>query len=368
MSGDYYEILGVSKEASPEEIKKAYRKLALKYHPDKNPGDEEAERSFKQAAEAYDVLGDTEKRARYDRYGAEGLQGGTRGFSNVEDIFNVFGDIFGGQSIFDEIFGGGRRGGRPQGENLRAEVPLSFEEAANGASRVLSVQRAVCCSTCEGSGAKPGTAPSRCSACGGVGQVAQSQGFFSVRMACPQCHGSGEVVTDPCRDCSGQGRVRKSEDVELEIPAGVHDGNRLRVTGRGHEHPGGTPGDLFVMIRLKPHEFFQRIDNDVLCEVPISYTQAALGAKVEVPTLRGKATITVPSGTQGGEILRLKGQGFPSVDGYRGGDELVKIIVEVPRKLSSEQEALLRQLADLEDKQVDSKRHSFFEKLKNYFE
>lgn len=370
MSTDYYEILGVAREASAEEIKKAYRKLALKYHPDKNPGDQEAERKFKEAAEAYDVLRDDDKRARYDRYGKDGLRsaGGGAGFSSVEDIFSVFGDIFGGPSIFDEIFGGARGGSRRQGENLRVEVPVTLEEAAAGVTRLLSVQRAVSCGDCDGSGAKAGTEPTPCGMCRGTGQVAQSQGFFSIRMACPQCSGSGVVISDPCRTCSGSGRVRRKEDVEVQIPAGIYDGNRMRVPGYGNELPGGVAGDLFVVVRLEQHEFFKRVENDVLCEVPISFSQAALGAKVEVPTLRGKALITVPAGTQSGEILRLKGQGFPSLNGHRTGDELVRVNVEVPKKLNSEQEALLRQLAELEDKQVDSKRHSFFEKLKNYFE
>ena len=375
MAQDYYETLGVGRDASADDIKKAYRKMALKYHPDKNPGDAEAERRFKDAAEAYDVLRDDEKRSRYDRYGADGVKGmagGAQGFSNVEDIFSVFGDIFGGNSIFDDFFGGGRGGGgrrgAVQGENLRAEIQVTFEEAATGVSRVLSLKRAVACDTCQGSGAKEGTKPTTCATCGGAGQVAQSQGFFSIRMACPQCHGSGQTISDPCKSCSGSGRTKRKEDVEVQVPAGIFDGSRIRHPGKGNEVPGGVPGDLFVVVRLKPHEFFQRVDNDVLCEVPIAYSQAALGAKVEVPTLRGKAVITIPAGTQSGELLRLKGQGFPSLDGYRPGDELVKVVVEVPRKMTQEQEKLLRQLAELEDRQVDSKRNSFFEKLKNYFE
>ncbi|MEM7166430.1 MAG: molecular chaperone DnaJ [Planctomycetota bacterium] len=372
MAQDYYDILGVNRDASADEVKKAYRKLALKYHPDKNPGDTEAERNFKEAAEAYDVLRDDEKRARYDRYGAEGVRGmgGGQGFSNVEDIFSVFGDIFGGNSVFDDLFGGrgGGRRGAPQGENLRAEIQITYEEAATGVSRVLSLKRAVACDTCHGTGAREGTKPTQCSTCSGAGQVAQSQGFFSIRMACPKCHGSGQIISDPCKSCAGSARSKRKEDVEVQVPAGIFDGSRIRHPGKGNEAPGGVPGDLFVVVRLKPHEFFQRVDNDVLCEVPISYSQAALGAKVEVPTLRGKAVITIPAGTQSGELLRLKGQGFPSLDGYRPGDELVKVIVEVPRKMSQEQEKLLRQLAELEDSQVDSKRNSFFEKLKNYFE
>lgn len=372
-SSDYYDVLGVSRDAGDEEIKKAYRAKALKYHPDKNPGDAEAERHFKEAAAAYDVLRDSEKRARYDRYGEEGLGGMTGNFSSVEDIFSVFGDVFGGGGggLFDELFGG-RGGGRShvrQGEDLRAEVKISFEEVATGTKRTLSVQRAVTCKDCSGSGAKAGTEASSCPLCRGHGQVQQSQGFFSIRTTCPQCHGEGQVINDPCKTCSGSGRTRRKDDITVEIPAGIRDGSRIRVPSYGNDGPrNGPAGDLYVVTRLKAHEFFQRVDNDVLCEIPISYTQAVLGAKVEVPTLGGKARVTIPPGTQSGEILRLKGQGFPSLEGYRPGDELVKVLIEVPKKLSSEQEELLRQLAELEEKQVDSKRHSFFEKLKNYFE
>ncbi len=370
---DYYEVLGVSREAGSEEIKKAYRQRALKHHPDKNPGDAEAERRFKEAAEAYDVLRNGEKRSAYDRFGHAGLTGAgaaPSGFSNVEDIFSVFGDIFGGGSIFEDIFGGaGGRVHSQQGENLRVEIPISFNEAGNGTHRELAVTRRVACSTCGGNGARPGTEPTVCNLCRGVGQVQQSQGFFSIRSVCPQCRGDGMRNENPCQDCRGDGRQRRKDDVRVEIPAGVHDGTRIRVTGRGNDgHRGGPAGDLHVVIRLEAHEFFQRLENDVLFELPVSYSQAVLGAKVEVPTLRGRATMSIPGGTQSGEILRLRGQGFPSLHGHRPGDQLVKVVVDVPKKLSSEQEEILRRLAELEEKEVGSRRHTFFEKLRNYFE
>ncbi len=376
MSRDYYDILGVGREASEDEIKKAYRQLALRYHPDKNPGDTEAEKQFKEAAEAYDVLSDSEKRSTYDQFGHAGLSGagvGPQGFSNVEDIFSVFGDIFGGRggssSIFEDFFGGGGRQHPQQGESLRAEVPISFSEAAEGTDRNLSVTRRVECGTCSGSGAKPGTELSTCQMCGGVGQVQQSQGFFAVRTVCPQCKGDGVRIDSPCGNCHGEGRRRKKEDLRIDVPAGVHDGTRIRVSGAGNAgHRGGPAGDLHVIVRLEPHEFFQRVDNDVLCEIPIAFSQAALGCQIEVPTLRGRATMTIPAGTQAGEILRLRGQGFPSLHGHRSGDQLIKVVVEVPKKLNEEQEDLLRKLAKLEEKDVGSKRHSFFERLKNYFE
>ncbi len=371
MANDYYEILGVSREATAEEIEKAYRRQALKHHPDKNRGDAEAEKRFKVSAEAYDVLGDSEKRARYDRYGHAGLKGiQGRGFQNVEDIFSVFGDIFGGGSVFGDLFGSpSHASGANQGENLRAEVGVTFEEVAHGTTRVLTVRRAVACEECKGSGAKKGTAPTRCDLCGGAGAVQQPHGFFSIRMTCPQCHGQGMTIAELCRRCHGEGRLQQKQDIEVKIPAGIHDGSRIRMRGRGNDGPrGGGTGDLFVVVRLEAHEFFQRVDNDVLCEIPITFTQAALGAQVEVPTLRGKVRMTIPAGSQSGEILRLKGQGFPSLDGYGVGDALIRVSVEVPRKLSSEQEELLRQLAEIEETQVESKSHTFFERLKNYFE
>ncbi len=376
MSKDYYQILGVTREASEEEIKKAYRKMALKYHPDKNPGDKQAEQRFKEAAEAFDVLSDADRRSRYDRFGVDGVRSaGARDFSNAQDIFSAFGDVFGGGggSIFEEFFGGGMRGGRgsrvAMGEDLGAELTLTLEEAAAGATRTITLHRLAGCETCHGSGARPGTNATTCSLCNGIGQVQQAQGFFSIRTTCPKCRGQGRTIEDPCSACGGTGRARKTEDLEVKIPAGVHDGSRLRLPGHGNSGLyGGPPGDLYVMIDLEPHPFFERAENDIVCEVPVSYTQAALGGKVEVPTLGGKAMMTIPAGTQSGEILRLKGQGFPSLDGRRRGDELVRVVIEVPRRLTQEQEQLLRRLAELEAKEVGSGRKRFFDKLKTYFE
>ncbi|MFN0057097.1 MAG: molecular chaperone DnaJ [Planctomycetota bacterium] len=365
--GDYYEILGVTRDASPEDIKKAYRKKALKFHPDKNPGDVEAERRFKEAAEAYDVLQDADKRARYDRYGAEGLRefGGGSNFTSVEDIFSVFGDLFGG-GMFGG--GGGGRGRRVQGESLRAEIQITLEEAVTGVSRTITLQHLQQCKECAGSGARSGSKPQTCSLCRGAGQVQQSQGFFTIRTSCPECRGEGRVIQDPCAACSGEGRRSVKRDIEIRIPPGASEGSRMRVGGQGNSGPqGGPPGDLYVYIRLKPHEFFARVDDDVVHEVPISYMQAVLGARVELPTLRGKAQVTIPPGTQSGEILRLKGQGFPRLERHGNGDQLVKAVIEVPRKVNAEQRELLERLAVLEDKQVDSRRYSFFERLRQYF-
>ena len=371
---DYYEVLGVAKDASEDDVKKAYRKLALKYHPDKNPGDSEAEERFKEAAEAYDVLREPDKRAQYDQFGHDGLRGmGNGGFSNVDDIFSVFGDIFGGGGSFvDEFFGGGGRRARrgpPPGEDLGIELVLTYEQAAEGLTRTIEVHRMVRCDTCTGSGARSGSSSTTCPLCQGHGQVQQSQGFFSVRTTCPRCTGRGQVIEDPCGDCSGTGRQERGEDIEVRIPAGVRTGSRLRVAGRGNagQH-GGPTGDLYVILHLEPHEFLERVENDVICEVPISYTQAVLGAKIDVPTLKGKAVMTVPPGTQSGELLRMKGQGFPSLDGRTRGDELVRVVIEVPRRVKGEEEELLRQLAEMEEKNVNPSRKSFFDKLKNYFE
>jgi len=372
-SKDYYDILGVSRTASEGEIKKAYRALALKYHPDKNSGDAAAEERFKEAAEAYNVLRDPEKRQTYDTHGAEGLSGfGTPGgFQNVDDIFKMFGDIFGGGgggggSVFGDIFGG--QSVRNRGENLRAHIEISFEEAAEGVHKTLSIRRASRCSRCSGRGGKDGSEPVSCDTCRGAGQVLQSQGFFSLRTACPTCRGDGVVISDPCPSCNGEGRVTGKEEVDVEIPAGIDDGTRLRVTGHGNDGVrGGPPGDIHIGIGLRPHQFFRRIDDDIICEIPISYSQAALGAQIEVPTLGGRAEVKIPAGTQSGEVLRLKGQGFPNVHRRNRGDELVRIQVDVPRKLGEEQEEILRRLAKIEEREVSSSRRSFLDRLKDYF-
>lgn len=371
-SKDYYDILGVSRTASEAEIKKAYRALALKYHPDKNPGDAEAEKRFKESAEAYNVLRDQEKRQTYDTYGSEGLSGfgGQGGFQNVDDIFKMFGDIFGGGggggSVFGDIFGG--QSVHNRGENLRAHIEISFEEAAEGVHKTLGIRRAKRCSPCKGKGGRDGSDPVTCDTCKGQGQVLQSQGFFSLRTACPSCRGEGVVISDPCKTCDGEGRVLGKEDVEVDIPAGIDDGTRLRVTGHGNDGVrGGPAGDIHIGISLKPHQFFRRIDDDVICEIPIGYSQAALGASIEVPTLAGRAEVKIPPGTQSGEVLRLKGQGFPNVHGRRRGDELVRIQVDVPKKLSEEQEEILRRLAEIEEREVSGGRRSFLDRLKDYF-
>ncbi|MCA8961144.1 MAG: molecular chaperone DnaJ [Planctomycetes bacterium] len=370
MPVDYYEVLGVSHEASADEIKKAYRKKALEFHPDKNPGNAEAELRFKEAAEAFDVLSNSDKRARYDRFGHDGLRdmGGARGFENVEDIFSVFGDLFGG-SIFEGMFGG-RGGGRTRGESLRVELELELEDLVEDATRTLAIRRLETCDGCRGSGAKAGSKPTRCGTCGGIGQVQQAHGFFAVRTTCPHCRGEGTVVADPCSDCSGEGRVTREREIEIRIPAGIPSGTRMRVTGEGNAAPRGAGGrgDLFVDVHVAEHEFFERSGDDVICEVPISYPQAVLGATIEVPALRGRAEVEIPPGSASGAILRLDRRGLPHLNGHGRGAQLVRVVVEIPRKISEEQEELIRRLAEIEDTQVGTKRHSFFERLKRYFE
>ncbi|HIO65750.1 MAG TPA: molecular chaperone DnaJ [Planctomycetes bacterium] len=369
---DYYDVLGVARNASEDVIKKAYRKLALQHHPDKNPGDSEAERKFKEAAEAYDVLRDAEKRQIYDTHGHGGLSGIGQGagFSDVEDIFRVFGDIFsggGGGGIFGDLFGGGGSRVR-RGESLRAHLQLTLEEAATGTRRTIELRRMVGCGSCSGSGARRGSQPIRCGTCSGAGQVLRSQGFFSVRTACPACSGRGEIIEDPCADCHRSGLIEKTEEIEVEVPAGVADGMILRVTGRGNEGPRGAPaGDLQVVIGYHRHAFFRRVNDHVCFELPISYSQAALGSEVEVPTLEGKAVLTIPAGTHSGDILRMRKMGFRSVQSSRKGDQLVETTIEVPTKLGPEEEELLLRLAEIEEKEVGTRRLGFLERFKEYF-
>ncbi|HEX2121072.1 MAG TPA: molecular chaperone DnaJ [Thermoanaerobaculia bacterium] len=364
---DYYEVLGVPRAATIDDIKKAYRRLALKYHPDKNPGDAEAEEKFKEAAEAYGVLSDEEKRARYDRYGHQGM-GGVGGFdpNQFADFGDILGDLFG----FGDFFGtrGGRRGSRAaRGNDLRYDLQLDFMEAVFGKEVTLNVPRVITCQTCSGSGAKPGTQPVTCTGCGGRGQIRYSQGFFAVARTCPQCGGAGRVIKDPCLTCSGAGRVREEKKISVKIPSGVDDGSRLRVGGEGESgFNGGPPGDLYVFISVREHEKFTRRDYDIHSEESISVTQAALGGEVRTETIDGFESLKIPSGTQPNQVFRLRGKGVPFLDGSGRGDHYVHVGVRIPTTLTPEQRALLEQLALLEGEQPPSEK-PLLEKVKDFF-
>ncbi len=350
---DYYDVLGVERGVSREEIRSAFRKLAMEHHPDRKPGDREAERSFKEAAEAYEVLGDEEKRAAYDRFGKAGLGGRVRGFASYEDIFSAFGDLFG-------VGGGGA-----QGTSLRCEMSIKFEEAARGTTQTIRLRRSKPCRACRGTGARNGTALATCPSCGGSGRVLRSAGFFQMSATCGRCHGAGRIVKEFCRECGGEGRVEESGEVEVRIPPGIEDGTRIRMAGEGEvDAPGGVPGDLYCHVRVEPHEFFRRQGDHLICDVPITYAQAALGAEVEVPTLDGTARVKVPRGTQSGDVFRLRRQGIPNIRTGRPGDMLVQAIIEVPRKLSAGQEELLRELAELDQVAVSPRRRGFLKWLK----
>jgi molecular chaperone DnaJ len=347
---DYYRILGVSKDASADEIKKSYRKVPMQFHPDRNPGNKEAEEKFKLASEAYEVLRDPDKREIYDRYGIEGLKGtGFTGFRGFEDIFSAFGDIF------EDFFGFGttnRRKTRARpGADLRYDLRISFVEAAFGKEGEIEIPKNVACEVCQGTGAKPGTHPVSCPNCRGTGQVSRNQGFFTISTTCGHCHGEGTYIQHPCKDCHGFGRVRRAKKIHIKIPAGVDTGSKLRIRGEGEEgERGGPPGDLFVFIYVEPHEFFSREEDDVVCQVPIGLTQAALGVEIQVPTLRGEKSLKIPKGVDSGELLRLKGEGFPSLRGYGRGDQVIQIVVKTPKNLSKRQEELLMEFEDLSRK------------------
>lgn len=368
---DYYEILGVEKSASPEEIKKAFRKKALQHHPDRNPGDAEAEKKFKEAAEAYEVLSTPESRQRYDQFGRAGLKGtAARGFTNFEDIFSAFGDIFAEDSIFGDLFGVGRGSRRRhRGVSLRCQVEIDFVEAATGAERQITLKRNELCDACRGSGAKPGSKPTTCSYCGGRGELTQGHGFFSIRSTCPSCRGQGTVIGTPCKGCGGTGRTKKSIELKVKIPAGIEDQTRMRIPDEGEPGEDGTSrGDLYCDVFVRAHEFFEREGDHLICEIPISFCQAALGSEIEVPTLRGKAKMTIPAATQSGQIFRMKGQGLPNVHGHGQGDQLIRVVIEVPKTMTALQEELLRQYALTEHTEVKPRRKGFFEKVKDYFE
>lgn len=341
---DYYEVLGVDATASEEEIKKSYRKLAMQYHPDRNPGNREAEEKFKEAAEAYEVLSDAEKRDIYGRYGHEGLNGvGYRGFSGFEDIFSSFGDIFGDVFGFKRGHSRTRTGARA-GADLRYDLGISFMDAALGASTEIRIRKRVPCASCRGTGCAPGTSPQLCTLCQGRGQVTQSSGFFSISSTCPQCQGQGGMITTPCTECSGRGKGVEEKVVQLKIPAGVETGSRLRLRGEGEEGEyGGPSGDLYVFIEVEKHDLFERNGDDVLCRIPISFVQATLGGTAEVPTLDGSEKLKIPRGTQPGRVFRLKGKGIPHLRGYGRGDQLIETVVSIPTGLTKKQEELLKE-------------------------
>jgi molecular chaperone DnaJ len=366
---DYYEVLGVERTATQQQIAEAYRKLALRYHPDRNPGDAEAVTRFKEAAEAFEVLSHAEKRARYDRYGRAGLEGGAPQFRDLSDIFEAFGDIF-GEGLFGDIFGGRSRGRRVhRGADVRCEVRLDLLEAAHGTAKVVHFQRLHTCDTCNGSGARPGTRPEPCGYCGGSGRVVQSTGIFSMQSTCPSCRGSGTVIRHPCSACRGEGFVPKRVSRKVTIPAGVDDQTQLRIPGEGQPSPdGGPPGDCYCFINVSEHPLFQRRGQHLICQVPITYPQATLGARIEVPTLDGREEIEIPAGTQPGEIFSLKGRGMPDPRYHTRGDLHIQVHVEVPKKLTPEHEQILRELADMENAHVTPKRKSFFEKLREYLQ
>ena len=369
---NYYEVLGVSKDASADEIKRAYRRLAIKYHPDKNPDDKEAEAKFKECAEAYEVLSDPDKRQRFDEHGPEGLRGlGMHDFSrmNFDDIFGMFGldDMFG------DIFGGrgrrsARRAGPARGYDLETSVELALNDIAKGTEKTIEFTRQDICPECNGTAAAKGSSPSRCPSCNGTGRVTRGGGFFQMVSTCGQCRGSGQIITNPCKKCRGGGRVPKKREVNVKIPAGVHQGQGIRVASEGE--PGrnnGPRGDLYCYVRVKPHEFLQRDGNDLIAVVPISFTQAALGTTIDVPSLNGSRQLKIPPGTQYGSIFRIKGQGLPDIRTKRTGDELVQVTIETPAKLNAKQEELLREFAKAENKNVFPQSKKFFDKLKKYF-
>ncbi len=365
---DYYEILEVDRTATESEISSAYRKMAMKYHPDRNPGNEEAVEKFKMCAEAFEVLSDKEKRDIYDRYGHAGLEqnGGGAGFQDINDIFGAFGDIF-GDSIFGSFFGGGRRSQVQRGADVRCSITIDLLEAAKGVTREVRFRRREMCSTCHGTGAQEGKQAETCQYCGGRGRVQQSTGIFSIQTTCPRCQGTGKIIKDPCRTCGGAGLETKTVSLEIRIPAGVDSGTRLRIQGEGERSPNGGPsGDCYVFIQIKPHPFFHRDGQDIICQVPIGYAQASLGAEITIPTLDGEEKLKIPAGTQNGDVIRLKGRGIPTPRRNLAGDLLIQVFIEVPTKLTPEYESLLRKLAELEGENVLPKRKSFYGKLKEF--
>jgi molecular chaperone DnaJ len=360
---DYYEILGVGKDAEVEEIKRAYRRLAMEHHPDRNVGNAEAEEKFKEAAEAYEVLHDPEKRHRYDRYGHAGLEGmNVPHFNNAQSVFDLFGDLFG------DFFGQRSRHGPQSGRDLQITIDVELLEAARGVNKSITISREELCQECSGNGCRKGTQPTPCRHCNGRGAVIHNQGFFRVQQTCRGCGGKGVLITNPCPECSGQGRILARRTLDVAIPAGVDNGNRIRLSGEGEAgEPGAPRGDLYCLIRVREHPFFQRDGNHLICQVPITFSQAALGGEIEVPTLDGAITHLLKRGIQSGDVVRLSGKGMPSLRGGRQGDLLMQVIVETPRNLTKRQEEIFRDLAEIDKKHVSPQRKSFMEKLTDFF-
>lgn len=363
---DYYEVLGVERDVNDKDLKKAYRRVAMKYHPDRNPDDQEAENRFKEASEAYEVLADPQKRAAYDQFGHAGVEGaaggGGGGYSNFSDIFgDVFGDIFGGA--------GRGRGGPARGSDLRYTLDLDLEDAVRGTTVKIKVPTLVSCEVCDGSGAKKGSQPTTCTTCGGHGQVRMQQGFFSVQQTCPNCHGKGKIISDPCGSCHGRGRKEETKTLSVKVPPGVDSGDRIRLSGEGEAGmDGGPAGDLYVQMAIRPHAIFERDGNNLYCEVPISFVDAALGGELEVPTLDGRVKLKVPEGTQTGKLFRLRGKGVVPVRGGATGDLLCRVLVETPVNLTHKQKDLLREFqGSMKEGKHSPKQNTWFEGMKNFF-
>jgi len=377
---DYYEVLGISQGATKEEIKKAYRKRALQFHPDRNPGDPEAEKKFKEISEAYEALGDEKRRAMYDRYGPEGIRetagfpGGAGGYSSMEEALRTFMGAFGGESVFEDMFGfyggdSGEVGRRQQGASKRFTVSVSFAEAVTGIDKEVTLNNFIVCETCGGRRTTSSQGVKRCSRCGGAGQVFEQRGFFSMSMTCSQCHGEGQTIVDPCSACNGEGRVKAKRKVHFHIPPGIDTGMRLKLGGYGDVGYGGAPpGDLFVYVKVEPHEIFERQGNDITLDLPIGITEATLGCRKEIPSFnQGMCKISIPAGTQSGKIFRIRGEGFPGLQGGGRGDLLVRIVVETPSEITKEQRQILEQLKEGELTANYPKKNAFHAKLKEFF-
>ena len=369
---DYYEVLGVNRDASDEDIKKAYRKLAMKWHPDRNPENPKAEEHFKEAKQAYEILSDSKKRSAYDQFGHAGVDPSSMAGAGAGAVFSGFGDVF--SDIFGEIFGGGRTGRSSvfRGADLRYNLEIALEQAAKGFEARIRIPTMAECSTCHGSGAKPGTQPQTCATCRGAGQVRVSQGPFSIAQTCPRCHGNGKTIAHPCATCAGAGRIKHQKTLSVKIPAGVDEGDRVRLSGEGEAGVnGGPPGDLYVQVHLKPHAVFQRDHDDLHCEMPVSFATAALGGEIEIPTLDGSARIKVPAETQSGKTFRLRDKGIKGVRSHSPGDLFCHVVVETPVKLTTRQRELLQEFESIS--QQDAARHNprakgWFDKVKEFFE